>query len=152
MLEITGLFIPNPLLSVSSTAAYVMRKIAEQENRSTILYDEIDNVLGKNARGNGELLATLNAGYRKGATTGRVKKVKDDLIPVEFPTYAAVALSGLDTLPDTIMSRSVIIRMQRQPEGETVEPFEPYDHAASADALYDGLAAWAASVTSKAEA
>ena len=151
VLEITSLFVPNPVLSICSTSAYILRKIADQENRPTILYDEIDNVLGPNARGNSDLIATINAGYRQGATTGRCKKVKDELIPMEFPTYAAVALSGLGSLPDTIMSRSIIMRMRRQPEGETVEAFDPFDHAAPAEALYAELEAWAKAVVDRAK-
>lgn len=151
VLEITGLFVPNPILSVSSTSAYILRKIADQVNRPTILYDEIDNVFGPNARGDSNLLATLNAGYRQGATTGRCETIKGQLVPVEYPTYAAVALSGLGNPPDTIMSRSIIMRMRKQPEGETVEPFDPYDHVAASEVLRDELEAWAASVADRAE-
>ena len=43
--------------------------------------------------------------------------------PRRFPAYCAVALAGLGWLPDTILSRSVIIRMRRKLPGEQVEPF-----------------------------
>ena len=51
MLEITALLVPNPLLSVNSSAAYILRKVADQDNQPTILYDEIDTVFGPQAKG-----------------------------------------------------------------------------------------------------
>ena len=41
----------------------------------------------------------------------------------ELPAYCAVAMAGLGWLPDTILTRSVIVRMRRRAPGETVEPF-----------------------------
>lgn len=42
---------------------------------------------------------------------------------VEYPAYCAVALAGLGDLPDTILTRSVVIRMRRRGSKERVEPF-----------------------------
>lgn len=60
-----------------------------------------------------------------------------------FPVYAAVALAGLGDLPDTLMSRSVIIRMRRRAPGEHVEPFRHRKHAEEGDDLREALAEWA---------
>ena len=40
-----------------------------------------------------------------------------------IPAYCAVAMAGLGDLPDTILTRSVVIRMRRRAESEQVEPF-----------------------------
>src|SRR5262249_44014875 len=48
-LEITALFVPNPILSFSASSASLVRIIAaghENHEPPTILYDEIDNVFG----------------------------------------------------------------------------------------------------------
>lgn len=147
VLEITALLVPNPLLSVNSSASFILRMIADQENRPTVLYDEIDAIFGPNARGNEDLRSMINAGYRRGAMIGRCYMEKGKVLTEQLATYAAVALGGLGNLPDTIMSRSVIIRMRKRGPDENVQPFRPYLHEPPADALRDEMAAWAASVS-----
>lgn len=151
VLEITALLVPNPAHSVNSSAAYILRKVADQNNRPTILYDEIDTIFGPNARGNEDLRGMFNAGYRQGVTVGRCFTEKGKVLTQDFPIYAAVALSGLGNLPDTIMGRSVIIRMRKRGPGEEVEHFRPRLHEPSAGVLRDELAAWAAGVIVLAE-
>jgi hypothetical protein len=63
---------------------------------------------------------------------------------VEYPAYCAVALAGLGDLPDTILTRSVIIRMRRRAKSEKVEPFRRRVALHEGHALHDRLAAWAA--------
>jgi hypothetical protein len=46
----------------------------------------------------------------------------------ELPAHCAVALAGLGWLPETILTRSVIIRMRRRHAGESVEPFRNRIH------------------------
>lgn len=147
VLEITTLLVPNPMLSVNSSAAFIMRTIADQENRPTVLLDEIDAVFGPHARGNEDLRSMVNAGYRRGATIGRCSMDRGgNVLPERLATYAAVALGGLGDLPDTIMSRSVVIRMRKRAPGEVVEPFQPSVHETLGNTLRDELAAWAASI------
>lgn len=146
LLEITALLVPNPVLSVNSSAAYILRKVADQDNRPTILYDEIDTIFGPAARGDEGLRGLINAGYRQGATTGRCETERGKNIPKELATYSAVALGGLGSLPDTLMARSVTIRMRKRGQGEEVEHFRPRLHEPPAGALRDELAAWAAGV------
>jgi hypothetical protein len=128
VLEITALLVPNPVLCVNTSAAYILRKVAEQDDRPTVFYDEIDAIFGPKARSNEDLRSMINAGYRRGATVGRCFAEKGNVHTQEFPTYAAVALCGLGDLPDTNMSRSIIIRMRRRGQGEKVEPFQPRLH------------------------
>ena len=51
----------------------------------------------------------------------------------ELPAYCAVALAGLDDLPDTILTRSVIIRMRRRAPDEHVEPWRHRVNGPEAD-------------------
>ena len=57
-----------------------------------------------------------------------------EIVTEEIPAYAAVALAGLGWLPDTILSRSVIVRMRRRHQGERVEPFRRRIHGAQGHA------------------
>jgi hypothetical protein len=65
----------------------------------------------------------------------------------EVSAYSAVALAGLGELPDTILSRSVIVRMRRRHQGETVEPFRRRIHAIEAGRIRDKIAIWAQAQT-----
>jgi hypothetical protein len=59
-----------------------------------------------------------------------------------LPAYCAVALAGLNDLPDTISTRSVIIRMRRRAPGEHVEPWRHRIHATEGHQLAERLAKW----------
>lgn len=143
VLEITENLVPRPVEAVNVTAAYLFRKVADDDGRPTILHDEIDTIFGPKANNNEELRGLLNAGHRQGAVAGRCV-VRGKLIETEeIPAYCAVALAGLDDLPDTIRSRSIIIRMRRRAPDERVEPYRRRMHAPAGQALRDELAAWA---------
>ncbi|WP_324276826.1 DUF3631 domain-containing protein [Blastococcus brunescens] len=73
-------------------------------------------------------------------TEGKTIVVKD------FDVFAPVALAGLGNLPETLMTRSVIIRMRKRRPTERLEPYrrrrvEPEGHRLRAH-----LATWGASV------
>ena len=58
------------------------------------------------------------------------------------PAYCAVALAGLDDLPDTIRTRSVIIRMRRRAPSEHVEPWRHRVNGPQAWPIADKLRDW----------
>jgi hypothetical protein len=145
-LEITEMLVPRPVEAVNVTPAYLFRKVAAEEGRPTILFDEIDTVFGPKAKDNEEIRGLLNAGHRRGAVAGRCV-VKGKIIETEeIPAYCAVALAGLGSLPDTILTRSVIVRMRRRAPTENVEPFRRRVHGAEGEALRDRLARWAGGI------
>jgi hypothetical protein len=143
-LEISSLLVPNPVMAVNVSPAYLFRKVGGEET-VTLLYDEIDAVFGPKARENEEIRALLNAGHRKGAVAGRCV-VRGKIIETEdISAYAAVALAGLGGLPDTIMTRSVVIRMRRRHDGERVEPYRSRIHGREGYRIRDAIAVWARS-------
>lgn len=141
-LEIVEMLVPNPVLTVNATPAYLIRRLAD-ENRPTLLFDEIDTVFGPKAKAdNEEVRGLINSGYRRGATSGRCV-IKGKSVEVEdFPSFAAVALAGLDDLPDTIATRAVIVRMRRRAPHERVQPYRRRAHEAQGHELRDRLAVW----------
>lgn len=146
-LEVTGLLVPNPVESVNSTEAFLLRRIGTQENRPTVLFDEVDAIFGPLAKPNEGLRALLNAGHRANAKVGRC--IGNDHKPEEISAYAAVALGGLGDLPDTVMTRSVVIRMKRRAPHQKIEPFRYKRHALEAQAHHDALVRWTQSISAE---
>jgi Protein of unknown function (DUF3631) len=146
-LEVSELLVPRPVEAVNVSAAYLFRKVDDPEGKPTILFDEIDTVFGPKAREHEDLRGLLNAGHRKGAVAGRCVVRGKTVETVEYPAYCAVAMAGLGDLPDTILTRSVVIRMRRRAPHERVEPFRRRIALPEGQALRDRLAAWADQVT-----
>lgn len=142
-LEVTALLVPLPVEAVNVTPAYLFRKVGSEQGRPTILYDEIDTVFGPRAKENEEIRGLLNAGHRKGAVAGRCVVRGQMVATEEIPAYCAVALAGLGEIPDTILTRSIVIQMKRRAPDEKVEPFRHRVHAPAGEALRVRLEAWA---------
>lgn len=113
-LEVTELLVPRPIHAVNATPAGLFRKVSDEAGPPTILFDEVDTVFGPRAKDNEDVRGMLNAGHRRGATALRCKVVGKAVLTEELPAYCAVALAGLNDLPDTIRSRAVIVRMRKR--------------------------------------
>ncbi|MEE1806417.1 DUF3631 domain-containing protein [Streptomyces sp. BE133] len=142
-LEVVETLVPRPMLAVNARAAALFRSVSDPAGRPTILFDEIDTVFGPKAGDNEELRGFLNAGHRRSGVTYRCIGDGGNQTVVEFPSYTAVSVAGLGYLPDTITTRSVIIRMRRRARNEKAEPFRARLHEAEGNALRDRLAQWA---------
>lgn len=146
-LEIVETLVPRAMPTVNPSAAALFRSVGvDLDQRPTVLFDEVDAVFGAKAGGNEELRGWLNAGHRRGGVTPRCVGDSGNITVVQFRSFCAVALAGLGSLPDTILTRSIIVRMRRRAPNEEVEPFRERLHAAEGHALRDRLAAWADSV------
>jgi Protein of unknown function (DUF3631) len=143
-LEVSEPLVPRPVEAVNVSPAYLFRKVADVEGRPTILFDEIDTVFGPKAKDNEEIRGLLNAGHRKGAVAGRCVVVGNQVKTEEIPAYCAVALAGLGNLPDTILSRAIVLRMRRRAPDEQVEAWRRRIHAREGEEIRDQLALWAA--------
>src|SRR5262245_28761711 len=122
-LEISELLTPNPILTFNISPSALFRMIGNAESPPTILFDEVDAIFGPKAKENEDLRTLLNVGHRRSARVHRCVPQGNSFTTEAFPAYAAVAMAGLGSLPDTILSRSVIVRMRRRHTGERVEPF-----------------------------
>ncbi|MHA5050282.1 DUF3631 domain-containing protein [Streptomyces sp. SD15] len=146
-LEIVETLVPRPMVAVNASAAALFRSVSGPNGRPTILFDEIDTVFGPKAGDNEELRGFINAGHRRKGVTYRC--VGDSQTVTPFPSYTAVAVAGLGSLPDTILDRSIIIRMRRRARNEKVEPFRARLHEQEGNDLRERLAAWAEEVRGK---
>ncbi|MFE3992974.1 DUF3631 domain-containing protein [Streptomyces goshikiensis] len=145
-LEIVETLVPQPLVAANASAPVLFRAVSTLENRPTILFDEVDTIFGPKAGDNEPLRGFLNAGHHRGAGMWRCVGDGTNQTVQEFPSFCVVAMAGLGSLPDTILTRSVIIRMRRRARNERVQPFRRRLHAPEGHALRDRLAAWADSV------
>lgn len=142
-LEIVETLVPQPMTAVNASAAALFRSVSSGNGKPTILFDEIDTVFGPKAGDNEELRGFLNAGHRRTGVTYRCIGDGGNQSVQAFPSYCGVAVAGLGSLPDTILSRSVIVRMRRRARNEKVEPFRARVHEAEGHKLRDQLASWA---------
>ena len=145
-LEVTQTVVPRPVEAVNATSAFLFRRVSDAAGLPTILYDEIDTIFGPRAKEHEDIRGLLNAGHRRGAMAGRCVIKGRNVETEELPAFCAVALAGLGQLPDTILTRSVLIRMQRRAPAEQVESYRRRLHAPQGNALRSKLAAWASRI------
>lgn len=140
-LEVITTLVPSPMHAVNATPAALFRSVSDLEHRPTILFDEIDTVFGPKAKENEEVRGFLNAGHRRGAVAYRCVGEGTKQIVHPFPAFCAVALAGLNDIPDTIATRSVIVRMQRRKTSQTVLPWRSRQREPEGFELRNTLAA-----------
>ncbi|WP_371791847.1 DUF3631 domain-containing protein [Streptomyces sp. NBC_01471] len=142
LLDVITESVHDPLITVNASAAAVFRSITDTP--PTLLVDEADTLFGsaKVAEKNEEMRGLLNAGHQRNRPTLRVSGPNHEV--AKFPTFAMAALAGIGDLPDTIMDRSIVIRMRRRRTGEEVQEFRTYRDTPPLHALRDRLVAWLA--------
>ncbi len=138
-LEILDLLVPKPMHVLNASVAVTFRAV--DKNQPTLLLDEVDAIFGKRSKDeHEELRGLLNAGHRRGAQVPRCVGPNHEL--KLFNVYAACALAGLGDLPETLMTRSVVVRMRRRAPGEHVDPYRQRLHEHEGHELRDQLAEW----------
>ncbi|MEU3514637.1 DUF3631 domain-containing protein [Streptomyces sp. NPDC006654] len=145
-LEIVETLTPRAATTVNASANALFRLVEAEGGTPTLLFDEIDTVFGPKAGGNEEVRGFLNSGYRRGAKSLRCVGDGSNQSTEWFSSFCAVAMAGLGSLPDTILTRSVIIRMRKKAPNEKAEPYRRRIHEKQGHALRDRLADWAATV------
>jgi hypothetical protein len=149
VLEVSELLVPRAVEAINMSSAYLFRRINSKDGLPTILYDEVDALFSGKSQTAEEIRALLNAGHRRGAMVGRCVVQGKHVRTEESPAFSAVALAGLGFLPDTLMSRSIVIRMRRRRPTEQVEPFRRRDVLLEGHALRQKLKTWAAGVVNE---
>ncbi|MER5300174.1 DUF3631 domain-containing protein [Streptomyces lasiicapitis] len=145
-LEIVETLTPRAATTVNASANALFRLVEADAGTPTLLFDEIDTVFGPKAGGNEEVRGFLNSGYRRGAKSLRCVGDGSNQSTEWFSSFCAVAMAGLGSLPDTILTRSVIIRMRKKAPNEKAEPYRRRVHEKQGHALRDRLADWTATV------
>ncbi|MCQ4044642.1 DUF3631 domain-containing protein [Streptantibioticus rubrisoli] len=145
-LEIIETLTPRAVTTVNASANGLFRLVDAPEGPPTLLFDEIDTVFGPKAGGDEAVRGFLNSGYRRGGKSLRCVGDGSNQTAGFFDSFCAVGMAGLGSLPDTILSRSVIIRMRKRAPNEKVESYRRRVHERQGNALRDRLAKWADTV------
>ncbi|MFD8690779.1 DUF3631 domain-containing protein [Streptomyces sp. NPDC059651] len=146
-LDVVETLVPRAMAAADASAAALFRSVSGIDGgRPTILFDEIDTIFGPKAGDNEQLRGFINAGHARGRPVYRCVGDGSNQQVQGFPSYCAVAVAGLGSLPDTILTRSVIIRMRRRARNEKAEPFRSRIHVREGNEIRDRLAKWAESV------
>ncbi|WP_019061139.1 DUF3631 domain-containing protein [Streptomyces prunicolor] len=145
-LEIVELLTPRPVTTVSASANALYRLVDSAAGLPTVLFDEVDTIFGPKAGTDEALRGFLNAGWRRTAGALRCVGEGSNQNAQIFNSYCAVAMAGLGSLPDTVLTRSVIIRMRKRAPNEKAEPYRQRTHEKQGHALRERLAKWADTV------
>ncbi len=138
VLDVLHETVSRPMMTVNTSPAVIFRIIGEDP--PTLLVDEADTIFGPKAGDKEDLRGLLNAGHQRNRPAWRISGPEHK--PTAFPTFAMAALAGIGDLPDTIMDRAVVLRMQKRKPGEKVAPFRSRHSVPELNALRDRLAAW----------
>jgi hypothetical protein len=142
-LEILELVCRNPVQTVNMSVPVLFR-LTGGETPPTILFDEAETMLGyRVAKEHEDLRGLVNGGHRRGVAVYRmVMDGKGGGEPERFETFAPVAFAGLEELPETVMARSVVVRMRRRTRGELVENLRHRQGVRLTAPLREALEAW----------
>jgi hypothetical protein len=142
LLETLEHVVARPWLTASVSAPTLARKI--DQDRPTLLLDESDATFKGNREFAEALRGVLNTGFRASGTYSRcVGTSGTNLQVADFKTFCPKAIAGIGRLPDTVVSRSIPIRLRRKTGSEPVERFRRRTVESEGAALRAEIEAWA---------
>jgi hypothetical protein len=130
---------PNPWWAINPSEAVVFRKIAK--DAPTLFLDEVDAIFNKRSDLYEGLRGLLNAGFERGATVPRC--VGEGMKIQDFETFCPKCIAAIGDLPDTVMDRSIPIRLKRRKAGEKFEKFRRRDALRASEQLRERLETFA---------
>ena len=113
VLNLLNAISPRALPSSNITTAALFRSI--EKWRPTLLIDEADTFLGEND----ELRGVLNSGHCK-ASAFTLRCTGEDHEPKPYRTWSPKVIAMIGNLPETLLDRSIVIRMRRRKADEEV--------------------------------
>jgi hypothetical protein len=139
-LEVAEKLAHRAWLTGRMSPAALVRKVAS--DRPALLFDEVDAAFKSGEEFAEAVRGILNTGYR---SSGRVSLcVPPSNAVKDFPTFCPKMFSGIGrSLPDTVVSRSIVIRLKRRARGERVERLRERAAWRESKPLRDSLARWA---------
>jgi hypothetical protein len=122
LINLVGFLVPRGMPCVGISEAALFRGIELYE--PTVIVDEADTAFVENEA----LRAVVNSGWTKGS--GVLRCIGDENAPHLFPTFCpkAIGMKGRK-LPDTTLSRCVVIEMKRKKPSDRAEYFRHLDNA-----------------------
>ena len=142
VLDVLACLVPRPWPVLNPSDAALYRVI--EKHRPTLLLDEADNIDWKTR---GELLALLNGGFKRmGSVIPRCVGDGATLDVKEFSVWCPKAFASLKVaaLPDTTLSRSIVLSLRRKLPSERVAKFRASTAEAELRPLAGQAARWGA--------
>ena len=125
LLEVVTELVYRPLPTSNVTPAMLFRII--EKTAPTLLLDEADRTFAK--KDNPDLIAIINSSQRRsGAYVTRC--VGEDHEPRRFSSWCPKAMAGIGSLPDTVLDRALVVRLERRPPGQDLPLWRDRDRAA----------------------
>jgi putative DNA primase/helicase len=115
LLELLQIVTRRPLKADNISAAGMFRTV-EALSPCSLLIDEADAFL----RENEQLRGIMNSGFERGGMVIRVMEVNGEQTPMQFRTFAPLAVAAIGKLPDTVEDRAVPVVLQRKARTEVV--------------------------------
>ncbi len=133
LLELLELLVAEPLRTTNISVAALFRRLDRRP--ATLLLDEADSIFARCSDGAEDLRALLNAGHRRGAQVIRCVGQGALISERSFQVFGPKAIASINELPDTVMDRSIPIRLARRAPGDRIERFRRRDVEAEAAIL-----------------
>ena len=111
LLEVIGTLVHRPLMTSHATVAATFRLI--ERDGPTLLLDEIDGRF--HATDAAALIGIINSSRRR--ESAYIDRCAGDHEVISFKTWCPKAFAGIGQLPDTVMDRSIVLRLERQAPG-----------------------------------
>jgi hypothetical protein len=125
-MELTELLVPESVSSGNATSASIYGLVDQQFNingvRPVVLMDELDTVFSP-TRGDPQMRNIIDNGFQRGKYVIRGGKDK----PVKYEVFGPMVLGGamgVDDLHKTVISRCLVIQMQRRMPDEVIEEWD----------------------------
>ena len=135
LLEALGELVHHPLpVSGRVTSSALFRTI--EMHAPTLLLDEADTFFGDDD----ELRGVVNGSQRRNSAYV-MRCVGEDYEPRRFVTWCPKAIAGIGGLPDTVLDRSIVVKLTRRPPGVSLAHWRDRDRTAI-EALRRRLAQW----------
>lgn len=118
--ELIGFTCNTPMVVAGASAPALYRAVKDM--KPTIIWDEAEKLSSESAS---LIRMFLNVGYRKGQT---IPRADGKYGIVQWPTYCPKVFVLIGTVYDTLKDRSIVVNMQRLPEGQQLKDFR-YENA-----------------------
>lgn len=114
LLEVIGRLSRRKLFTSNISPAAMFRVI--EALSPTLLIDEFDSFFSEDE----VLRGVINSGHTR-TSAYVIRTVGDDFEVKQFSTWSAKALAGIGRLPETVMSRGIVLSLRRKLKTEKVE-------------------------------
>ena len=142
-LEVTELLVPNPVMVVNVSPAYLFRKIGSEDGPPTVLFDEIDTVFGPKAKENEEIRGYSTPAIVAAPPLAGAWSMARRCSRRKSPPTRRLPLPVSDGCPIRSCRGRVVIYMRRRHAGERIEPFRRRIHGIQGCAIRRLVENWA---------